>query len=100
MWLLNTQSLQLREFISDDGIPPYAILSHTWGGEEVTYQQWQSPDHAAIRHMKGYQKVLRFAQQATAASFEWAWVDTYAQPATRPSLSLLCAQADAVKLLH
>ena len=37
MRLLNTTSLQVEEFSSDD-IPNYAILSHRWKGEEVTFQ--------------------------------------------------------------
>jgi len=34
MHLLNAKTYQLEEYVGDD-IPPYAILSHTWGPEEV-----------------------------------------------------------------
>jgi hypothetical protein len=37
MRLLNATSLKFEVF-SDDQLPPYAILSHTWGDEEVSYQ--------------------------------------------------------------
>jgi hypothetical protein len=37
MRLLNATSLKFEVF-SDDHLPPYAILSHTWGDGEVTYQ--------------------------------------------------------------
>ncbi|KXH39011.1 HET domain-containing protein [Colletotrichum salicis] len=37
MRLINVNSLRLEEFF-DDSIPKYAILSHTWGKDEVTYQ--------------------------------------------------------------
>ncbi|KAJ8119582.1 hypothetical protein ONZ43_g3497 [Nemania bipapillata] len=37
MWLINARSLQLKEFIGEK--PSYAILSHTWGEEEVTFQE-------------------------------------------------------------
>jgi hypothetical protein len=37
MRLLNTASRKLEEFGSSD-IPLYAILSHTWGGNEITFQ--------------------------------------------------------------
>jgi hypothetical protein len=39
MRLLNACTLQLEEFFSNPrGIPDYAILSHTWGAEEVTLE--------------------------------------------------------------
>lgn len=37
MWLINVDTLQLEEFIEPDF--PYAILSHTWAGEEVSFQE-------------------------------------------------------------
>jgi len=39
MRLINTRTLKLEEFIGQQ-IPQYAILSHTWGDEEVSYQDW------------------------------------------------------------
>lgn len=36
MRLLDTKGLRVLEFNNDD-VPSYAILSHTWGDEEVTY---------------------------------------------------------------
>lgn len=36
MWLINTSTLVLEEFICSD-IPPYAILSHTREDGEVTF---------------------------------------------------------------
>jgi hypothetical protein len=40
MRLLNVQTLELKNFY-DDQIPPYIILSHTWGDEkdEVTLKE-------------------------------------------------------------
>ena len=37
MRLLDTSSLSLHEF-SGNSVPHYAILSHRWAGEEVTFQ--------------------------------------------------------------
>jgi len=37
MRLLNTTSIRLEEF-NEGNVPPYAMLSHTWGDEEVTFQ--------------------------------------------------------------
>jgi len=36
MWLLHTSEFLLTQF-SDSVAPPYAILSHTWGPEETTF---------------------------------------------------------------
>jgi hypothetical protein len=40
MRLLNVHSLKLEEFGGEpgNGIPPYAILSHTWGRDEVSFR--------------------------------------------------------------
>lgn len=59
MWLLNTKTLELREFF-DRGRPSYAILSHTWGGEEVSlveFQEFRNSDvvfsgFSGMRHLK------------------------------------------------
>ncbi|KAK4032864.1 vegetative incompatibility protein-like protein HET-E-1 [Parachaetomium inaequale] len=45
MRLLNAKTLELSHFVGD--IPPYAILSHTWGAEEALMD-----------------------------TLEWVWVDT------------------------
>lgn len=38
MRLINTTDLRITEFFDDK--PQYAILSHTWGADELTFQQW------------------------------------------------------------
>jgi hypothetical protein len=38
MRLIDVNTLELRSF-TDDAIPPYAILSHTWGSDEISYQE-------------------------------------------------------------
>ncbi|KAH7380478.1 hypothetical protein DE146DRAFT_637487 [Phaeosphaeria sp. MPI-PUGE-AT-0046c] len=38
MRLIDVDTLELRSF-TDDDIPPYAILSHTWGADEISYQE-------------------------------------------------------------
>ncbi|TPX13512.1 uncharacterized protein E0L32_005983 [Thyridium curvatum] len=39
MRLINTKTLRLSEFFGD-AVPEYAILSHTWGDEEVDFRSW------------------------------------------------------------
>ncbi|KAF5368517.1 hypothetical protein D9758_002462 [Tetrapyrgos nigripes] len=72
MRLLNTETLQLHEFYSD--IPTYAILSHTWGSEEVTFQDMQNPQ--AAERKAGYAKVLGACGHARKYNFKWIWIDS------------------------
>ncbi|KAK8131954.1 HET-domain-containing protein [Apiospora kogelbergensis] len=41
MRLIDIDSYLIKDFIGDD-TPPYAILSHTWGPEEVTLKDMQA----------------------------------------------------------
>lgn len=50
---------------------PYAILSHTWGKEEVTYE-----DVCYQRFNDGFRKIDFTLQQAAADGFQHVWVDT------------------------
>ncbi|KAM0813337.1 putative Heterokaryon incompatibility domain-containing protein [Seiridium cardinale] len=67
----------------------YAILSHTWGAEEVTFQEWeqlfpsgaikgQCPHvrHTGIEERSGYRKVIQACEQARRDGIRWLWCDT------------------------
>lgn len=69
---ISSSILTLCEFFGDN-IPPYAILSHTWGDEEVTFQHFQS-GHADER--AGYSKIERCCAQALQDGYEYVWIDT------------------------
>jgi hypothetical protein len=73
MRLLNTSTLQLHEFFGK--IPGYAILSHTWEKEEVTFQDLTLRREAA-KKMKGYLKIEGACRTAKAYDYEFVWVDT------------------------
>ncbi|KAL2105873.1 hypothetical protein VUR80DRAFT_7613 [Thermomyces stellatus] len=73
MRLLNTKTYALEEF--PRVAPPYAILSHTWGTEEVTYQHMRDGLAAACK-LKGFAKVEGFCRQASLAGYDWVWIDT------------------------
>jgi hypothetical protein len=74
MRLINIVTLKLEEFF-DDEIPKYAILSHTWGEEEVTFQDITSaPSH--YQSKAGYLKILGTCSQAKIHGLSYAWVDT------------------------
>jgi hypothetical protein len=71
MRLLDTSSIKLQLFLVD--IPQYAILSHTWGEEEVTFQDIHTPEASK---MKGYSKVVGCCAQARKDGYKWVWIDT------------------------
>ncbi|KAG9498301.1 hypothetical protein J7337_011198 [Fusarium musae] len=72
MRLVNTKSIQL-EFLADDNVPDYAILSHTWEQEEVLFQDMGS-DSAKLK--KGYAKLESCCRVARENGFEYIWDDT------------------------
>ncbi|KAI1210057.1 HET-domain-containing protein [Annulohypoxylon truncatum] len=73
MRLLNCRTLKMKEFF-DDNLPSYAILSHTWGDDEVSYQDFQSKFRR--RRKLGFKKIKRFCTKAASTGNEWVWVDT------------------------
>lgn len=63
-----------KDFLSHE-IPPYAILSHTWGFDE---QEVSFADFArdSQKTKSGYKKILFCTKQALADGLEYCWVDT------------------------
>jgi hypothetical protein len=78
MRLLNTKTLRVQEFHSDEHCPPYVILSHTWGSpqQECTLQSMEEPVSPDIMSRDGYHKIKQCCAQGVEDGFEWAWVDT------------------------
>lgn len=81
MRLLNSYTWEMREFISDSDIPPYAILSHTWGTteDECSLKDWESLPASEVCQKRGFFKIERCCQQAAEDGLEWVWVDTYVE---------------------
>lgn len=78
MRLLSTSStqqaseLQLVEFNPSE-IPPYAILSHTWGRGEVLYND---VINGTAPQREAFQKVHDACLQARADGYDYIWIDT------------------------
>ncbi|PIG81052.1 hypothetical protein AARAC_011435 [Aspergillus arachidicola] len=72
MRLLRTRTIELVEF-PPDRIPPYAILSHTWGEEEVLFTDMQ---HHRGQTKYSWPKVQGACAQARADGFDYIWIDT------------------------
>jgi hypothetical protein len=92
MRLLNTHTIKLHEFIGQS-IPKYAILSHRWEEEELTFQDIEEDsakflalikpeahlkttgDRQAIQK-RGYSKIERCCHEAKKTGYEYVWIDT------------------------
>lgn len=72
MRLLNTQTMVVETF-GDDQIPLYAILSHTWEAEEVTFQDMEL---GKATSKKGWAKVKDSCSMARKNGFDYIWLDT------------------------
>ncbi|KAH9912932.1 heterokaryon incompatibility protein-domain-containing protein, partial [Epithele typhae] len=78
MWLLGTARANLVFFPQPEDVPGgYAILSHTWGGEEDSFQKprrssppWFNPRDRLTP------KTRSFLELAEQHGHEYAWVDT------------------------
>lgn len=76
MRLLNVKTLTFEEFMNEKTVPKYAILSHTWGAEEVTYQDMRGGLSQTVKQKIGFTKIKWACQQAKAEGLEFTWVDT------------------------
>lgn len=67
MRLLNVETLLVEEF-NVRNTPSYAILSHTWGDEEVRLQDMWAGRASSL---KGYTKMLGCCEQARNDGLEY-----------------------------
>ena len=72
MRLLRTTDLSLVDF-APDSIPRYAILSHTWGDDEVLYEDIMN---GCAREKKACAKVEQACLIAQEARYKYIWIDT------------------------
>ena len=73
-----TGEVQLtKDLIGDDFVPPYAILSHTWGAddEEVTFEDITHGDGPS---KPGFEKIRFCGEQSRRDGLQYFWVDTCA----------------------
>ncbi|KAK1244088.1 hypothetical protein MKX08_002226 [Trichoderma sp. CBMAI-0020] len=85
------KTLELVDILDDD-VPPYAIISHTWGDEEISIQLLRrlgghshlasssskplDKRRRAILSKKGYVKIAGAARLAVSRGLNYLWVDT------------------------
>lgn len=76
MRLLNAATYKFHEYVGVD-VPEYAILSHTWGEDEVTFHDMRAEAPPETWKAKlGWQKIERCCVQALEDSIQFVWVDT------------------------
>jgi hypothetical protein len=72
MYLLDTSTLELHNFQSNE-IPDYAILSHRWSGDEVSFRDLQDggrPNLVRSATLRGCCK------QAASDGWHYVWIDS------------------------
>ena len=64
-----------KDFVDDNEVPPYAILSHTWeaDAEEVTFEDLKN---GTGQDKAGYEKLQFCGEQVKYDSLRYFWVDT------------------------
>ncbi|KAI1078697.1 HET-domain-containing protein [Whalleya microplaca] len=75
MRLLNTGTLELKEFYGD-ALPPYAILSHLWvDGEEISFHDFTELSPSTTTK-SGFHKIQSACDIAQKDGIAWIWIDT------------------------
>lgn len=75
MRLINASTMKLEEFVDGRKAPKYAILSHTWGSDEVLFHDMANVD-AVARKKEGWKKIQYACNSALRDGIYFAWVDT------------------------
>jgi hypothetical protein len=86
MRLIDAASLKLVSK-RDDELPPYAILSHTWGSDEdeVSFEEMQSFSTSfrkstlfthPVARKAGFAKIQQSARLALSQGLQYIWIDT------------------------
>lgn len=73
MWLINAHTRKLEGFWNEN-VKEYAILSHRWGDDEVSFRDIQ--DIAVASNMKGFAKIQKACEHAVNDGIKYLSVDT------------------------
>lgn len=76
MRLLETNSLKFEEFF-EKHVPAYAILSHRWEKEEITFQDMSGSSNLLQAQNKyGFSKLKNACVLALSQGYQYIWIDT------------------------
>jgi hypothetical protein len=90
----------LTEDLHDDDIPQYAILSHTWGADEIAFRDLID---GTVKSKASYDKIRFCGEQARRNGLQYFWVDTCCIDKSNSTElqeainSMFCWYRDAVK---
>ncbi|CAJ2512256.1 Uu.00g052710.m01.CDS01 [Anthostomella pinea] len=73
MWLINTDTFKL-EYVMNHVKGSYAILSHTWEEDEISFQDFQ--DLRIAKEKAGFAKTQQTVWKAGCMNLKYVWVDT------------------------
>ncbi|RDW58852.1 hypothetical protein BP6252_13328 [Coleophoma cylindrospora] len=71
--ILPSGGFRLTETLPPHAIPQYAILSHTWGNDEVTFEDLVAD---TAKGKAGYEKIKFCGEQAARDGLHYFWVDS------------------------
>lgn len=75
MKFLNCQTLQLETFASS--YPPYSIVSHTWGHDELLYHDFPLKlGLEKLREKRGWNKIESACRKSLDLGLDYVWIDT------------------------
>jgi hypothetical protein len=78
MRLLDSTTLDFCQFLNERELPPYAILSHRWGQDKVSYEDVlkRGLRDRQLGESEGCDKILRCARQTRHDGLKYFWIDT------------------------
>lgn len=85
MRLINVDTFKQQDRFEHNKIPPYAILSHRWGDDEVLYQAYINTSQTDLHDRlsspgtgrdAGFSKIAGACVQTKKANLKWLWIDT------------------------
>ncbi|KAF4974355.1 hypothetical protein FZEAL_8733 [Fusarium zealandicum] len=77
MRLLNVHNYQLESFIgAEEDTPQYAILSHTWGEDEITFQDITGKPLEELARRSTFYKIEQSCLRARGEDFNYICIDT------------------------
>ncbi|KAH7092508.1 heterokaryon incompatibility protein-domain-containing protein [Paraphoma chrysanthemicola] len=80
MRLLNTESLELSRPYVPNEVPDYAILSHRWNTEEITFADLSNAPilhpQSKVRMKNGFAKIQGACKLARNDGYAWIWIDS------------------------
>ncbi|KAF6838836.1 ankyrin repeat-containing protein [Colletotrichum musicola] len=77
MFFITTDTIKLvRHELPLEDAPPYAVLSHTWGYNEIKYQDLAG-GKGLPTHKEGHKKLVQACRLAREQGLEYLWCNTY-----------------------